>query len=109
MVIYEDETKCGSLIDLIRRLICNDYSFDLEEMSHGCVRMHIFTYPNYEETDNAVGFHYHGTQCQMFYDFDDKDEVILALKTAITAERKYILKRIQEKFADIMRTADGWK
>lgn len=109
MVIYDNETECRSLADLIKRLICNDYCFDLEEMGQGCVRMHIFTYPNYETTDNAVGFHYHGTQCQMFYDFYNKDEVIDTLKDAIATERKCILDRIQEKFEDIMHTAKGWK
>jgi hypothetical protein len=109
MVIYDNETECKSWMDLIKRLICNDYSFDLEEMKHGCVRMHIFTYPNYEATDNAVGFHYHGTQCQMYYDFDNKDAVIDTLRDAIATERKCILKRIQEKFEDIMHTANGWK
>lgn len=109
MVIYDNEIECKSWMDLIKRLICNDYTFDLEEMKHGWVRMHIFTYPNYEETDNAVGFHYHGTQCQMFYDFDNKDAVIDTLKEAIATERKCILNRIQKGFEDIMHTAKGWK
>ena len=91
--------ECASYYDFIDRLICNNFTFEIDLENH---RIYIPSYQYKEKTWNDVGFHYYGSLQYYYTTIDDINDVSDIVSDAVDTMKNYIKKEIGKKLKDIM-------